>query len=209
MLDPDTGDWEQWEPVESFVESKPTARHYLLNAAAGQLEFGPAIRTPDGSWRQYGAVPAEGRDAPVQPLPPRRRPPGQRRRGHADRAEERDPRRRHASRTSRPAFGGVDPESLESARTRAAMEIRTRYRAVTSDDFEFLCGEASPRVARAVCLPPGEDGMVRVHILPTVAPADRQLTLEELSPDEALLDRGRRVPRRAQGDRDEPRAASR
>ncbi len=87
----------------------------------------------------------------------------------------------------RPAFGGVDPESLESARNRAAIEIRTRYRAVTPDDFEFLCGEASPRVARAVCLPPGEDGMVRVHILPMVAPADRQLTVEELSPDEALL----------------------
>ena len=29
--------------------------------------------------------------------------------------------------------------------------------------------------------------MVRVHILPMVAPADRELTLEELSPDEALL----------------------
>ena len=87
----------------------------------------------------------------------------------------------------RPAFGGVDAESLESARTRAAMEIRTRYRAVTPDDFVFLSGEASPRVARAVCLPPGEDGMVRVHILPAVAPADRQLSLAELVPDEELL----------------------
>ncbi len=91
----------------------------------------------------------------------------------------------------RPAFGGVDPESLESARTRAAMEIRTRYRAVTPDDFEFLCGEASPRVARAVCLPPGEDGMVRVHILPTVAPADRQLSLDELVARRGAAHRGR------------------
>jgi predicted phage baseplate assembly protein len=81
----------------------------------------------------------------------------------------------------------VDAESLESARTRAAMEIRTRYRAVTPDDFVFLSGEASPRVARAVCLPPGEDGMVRVHVLPAVAPADRQLSLAELVPDEELL----------------------
>jgi predicted phage baseplate assembly protein len=87
----------------------------------------------------------------------------------------------------RPAFGGVDAETLESARTRAGMEIRTRYRAVTPSDFEFLSGEASPRVARAVCIPPGEDGMVRVHILPMVAPADRELSLAELSPDELLL----------------------
>jgi predicted phage baseplate assembly protein len=186
VLDPGTGSFEQWEPVESFVESKATARHYLLNAAAGQLEFGPAIRVPDGSWRQYGAVPAKGATLRFN-----RYRHGGGRQGNV------------AANTLtvlksaipgvdtvtnlRPAFGGVDAESLESARTRAAMEIRTRYRAVTPDDFEFLSGEASPRVARAVCLPPGEDGMVRVHILPMVAPADRQLSLEELSPDEGLL----------------------
>ena len=186
VLDPETGVWEQWQPVESFVESKPAARHYLLNAAAGQLEFGPAIRTPDGSWRQYGAIPPKGATLRFN-----RYRHGGGRQGNV------------AANTLvvlksaipgvdtvmnlRPAFGGVDPESLESARTRAAMEIRTRYRAVTADDFEFLSGEASPRVARAVCLPPGEDGMVRVHILPAVAPADRELALEELSPDEGLL----------------------
>src|SRR5439155_16553587 len=86
----------------------------------------------------------------------------------------------------RPAFGGVDLESLQSARTRAAMEIRTRYRAVTADDYEFLCGEASPKVARAICLPPDGHGAVRVHILPVVEPADRRLDLDELSPDEPL-----------------------
>ena len=56
------------------------------------------------------------------------------------------------------------------------MEIRTRYRAVTAEDFEFLCGEASPRVARAVCLPPGDGGAVPLHIVPRVDPADRLLT---------------------------------
>ena len=62
------------------------------------------------------------------------------------------PRRRHGRPTREPANGGVDPEALEHARQRAAMEIRTRYRAVTAEDFEFLAGEASPRVARAVCV---------------------------------------------------------
>ncbi len=37
----------------------------------------------------------------------------------------------------------------ESARSRSALEIRTRYRAVTAEDYEFLAAEASPRVARA------------------------------------------------------------
>ena len=71
------------------------------------------------------------------------------------------------------------------------MEIRTRYRAVTAEDFEFLAGEASPRVARAVCVPPGEGSAVPLHIVPHVFPADRQLTYDQLAPDEDLLPRSR------------------
>ena len=166
---PTPASWEQWEQVESFVESKPTALHYVLNAAAGQVELGPAIRTPDGSWRQYGNVPTKGATLRFS----RYRHGGGRQgnvaAGTLTVLKSAIPGVDTVT-NLRPAFGGVDAESLESARTRAAMEIRTRYRAVTSDDFEFLCGEASPRVARAVCLPPGEDGMVRVHILPPSRP---------------------------------------
>ena len=107
-------------------------------------------------WRQYGRVPPAGAAA-LHPLPPRRRAARQRRRRHADGAQDRDPRRRLGHEPVA-AAGGVDTETLESTRQRAAMEIRTRYRAVTAEDFEFLCGEASPRVARARCLPPVEDG---------------------------------------------------
>jgi predicted phage baseplate assembly protein len=81
----------------------------------------------------------------------------------------------------------VDPESLDSARLRAAIEIRTRFRAVTAEDFEFLCGEASPRVARALCVPGEDDGAVRVFVLPRVDPADRRLAHDELVADEELL----------------------
>ena len=86
-----------------------------------------------------------------------------------------------------PARGGVDQETLESTRRRAAMEIRTRYRAVTAEDFQFLAGEASPRVARVVCVPPERSGAVQVHILPRAEPANRKLELHELTPDEELL----------------------
>jgi predicted phage baseplate assembly protein len=186
VLNPDTLEWERWEQVESFVESKPSAKHYVLNAAAGHIELGPAIRVPDGSWRQYGAVPRKN----AQLRFTRYRYGGGRQgnvaAGTLSVLKSAIPGVDTVS-NLRPAFGGVDAETLESARQRAAMEIRTRYRAVTPDDFEFLCGEASPRVARAVCLPPGEDGMVRVHILPMVAPGDRKLTVDELTPDEGLL----------------------
>jgi predicted phage baseplate assembly protein len=88
----------------------------------------------------------------------------------------------------RPAYGGVDPESLDSARQRAAMEIRTRYRAVTAEDYEFLVTEASSRVGRTICIPPASPAEpIKVHVLPRVAPADRKLTYEELTPDDRLL----------------------
>jgi predicted phage baseplate assembly protein len=66
------------------------------------------------------------------------------------------------------------------------MELRTRYRAVTAEDFEFLCGEASPRVARALCLPVRE-GSIPVCIVPRLTPADKLLEAHELIPDDDLL----------------------
>jgi predicted phage baseplate assembly protein len=87
----------------------------------------------------------------------------------------------------RAATGGVDAESLESARGRAALEIRGRTRAVTASDFERLTLEASEEVARAVCVAPLGGGPIRVHVLPRIAPADRPLTLDELTPDHGLM----------------------
>ena len=85
------------------------------------------------------------------------------------------------------ATGGVDAEIITHARQRASMEIRSRYRAVTAEDFEFLAGEASPRVARAVCIPPRDGGAVPLHLVPRIHPADRRLHFEELMPEEELL----------------------
>jgi predicted phage baseplate assembly protein len=87
----------------------------------------------------------------------------------------------------RPAVGGTDAESLESAHRRAGLELHTRSRAVTAEDFERLALEASPRVARAVCSAPQASGPVRVHVIPRVDPPDRLLTPRELTPDEGVM----------------------
>ena len=63
MRAPGSESWEKWELQESFVESEPEDPHVVVDAAAGEVELGPAIRTPDGGWRQYGARTDEGRDA--------------------------------------------------------------------------------------------------------------------------------------------------
>jgi hypothetical protein len=58
---------------------------------------------------------------------------------------------------------------------------------VTADDYEFLAAEASPRVARARRVVDDEPG-VALRILPRIDPADRRLTLDELTPNQTLLD---------------------
>ena len=179
--------WAPWTAVESFAESGPEDRHFKLDTNAGEVELGPAVRQPDGGWTQYGSIPSQGADLRMN----RYRHGGGR---HGNVAADTLTLLRSAipgvaSVTNpRPAYGGVDPESLESARQRAAMEIRTRYRAVTAEDFEFLVGEASSRVGRTICVSPlAATDPIRVHVLPQVAPADRHLTYEELTPDESLL----------------------
>ncbi len=186
VREPDSETWREWEMRESFAESGPRDRHAVLDAARGEVELGPAIRQPDGGWRQYGAIPPKGSTLRFS-----------RYRHGGGRAGNVAANTLTVLKTAipgvvsvtnpRPALGGVDGESLGNARERAALEIRSRYRAVTAEDFELLSVHASPQAARAICVPPSGDGPVRIHVLPRVDPADRQLSVQELTPGEELL----------------------
>ena len=181
--------WVAWEQVESFEHSGRSDRHFQLDTARGEVRFGPAIRQPDGGWRRYGAVPPGGAVLRMS----RYRHGGGSAGNVAPRALSILPRpvTGIGSATNPvPATGGVEPESLDSARERARLEIRARTRAVTPDDFERLTLAASPQVARAVCVGPDETAPgrpVRVHVLPRVEPADRLLEADELIPDAELM----------------------
>jgi predicted phage baseplate assembly protein len=186
VQNPGEDTWTAWELRESFASSSAGDTHFSINLVAGEIEFGPAIRETDGSWTQYGAVPPKGATL---------RFTGYRHGG--GRAGNVAPGTLTMLKSSlagidtvvnpRAAAGGVDAESLLAARQRAAMEMRSRYRAVTAEDYEYLAGESSPRVARARCLPPPDGGAVALYLLPRVDPADRQLAAHELVPDEALF----------------------
>jgi predicted phage baseplate assembly protein len=178
--------WDSWQPVSSFASSGSGDRHFMLDETRGEVRFGPAIRQPEGGWRQFGAVPPSGSALRFS----RYRHGGGRAGNVAPRALTllQSPIAGVASVTNpHPATGGVDAESLENARDRAALEVRARSRAVTAEDFERLTLDASPEVARAVCVAPGGNAPIRVHVLPRVEEADRQLTLEELTPREELM----------------------
>jgi len=57
----DEDGWQEWTQVSDFAASGPEDRHFVLDAVAGEVSFGPAVREPDGSIRAYGAVPPKGR----------------------------------------------------------------------------------------------------------------------------------------------------
>ncbi|MEA2234560.1 MAG: hypothetical protein QOD83_4376 [Solirubrobacteraceae bacterium] len=178
--------WTTWERRTSFDVSSATDKHFSIDLVAGLIEFGPAIRQKHGNWKEYGAIPPKGATL---------RFTGYRHGG--GRAGNVAPGTLTMLKSSlagvasvvnpRKAAGGVDAESLMAARQRAAMEIRTRYRAVTAEDYEYLAGEASMQVARARCLPPQDGGAVSLYLVPLVQPADRRLSPDELVPDEALF----------------------
>lgn len=186
VREPGADVWEPWQPVESFVESGENDPHFRLDLVSGEVQLGPSIREADGRWTQYGDIPPKGSQLRFS----RYRRGGGRRGNVAANTLTilRSPIPGIASVTNpEAARGGVDPETLDSARHRAAMEIRSRYRAVTAEDFEYLAAEASPRVARVVCVPPDEGHIVSVHLVPHVAAPDRRLALDELMPSETLL----------------------
>jgi predicted phage baseplate assembly protein len=90
----------------------------------------------------------------------------------------------------RAAAGGVDGEELENAKVRGPIRLRTRGRAVTTEDFEHLAREAAPEVARirAVAAGDGADaGSVRVLVVPAATARDGWLRFEQLVPTEETL----------------------
>ncbi len=179
---------EMWYPQESFAASGADDRHFILDEATGEIQLGPAIREKNGVWTQRGAIPPKGAQLWMTSY---RYGGGQSGNVSAGTLHVlKSPIAGVAAVDNPlPAVGGVDLESLESARRRAALEIRSRSRAVTASDFEFLAGEADPRVARAKCVV-SEGRQLCLYVLPRVIPPFvRPLTFDELTPDEELLRR--------------------
>jgi predicted phage baseplate assembly protein len=180
------GDWDPWDEVDSFAASNPDDRHFALDPVHGRIRFGPELRDPNGRAAQRGAIPPKGAAVRMSHY----RHGG----GHGGNVPAgtltslRSALPGVASVTNpAPALGGVNSQDVDSVRSQAALEIRTRYRAVTAEDYEFLATEASPRVARALRVQSDEPG-VTLRILPRVDPANRRLTIDELTPDVALLE---------------------
>ena len=157
-----------WLPARDFARSGPEAPHYRLDAVAGEVEMGPAVRQPDGTLRQYGAIPPSGSVLTMTTYRVGGGKAGNLARGvirvlktsvpYVSRIENRHP-----------AAGGVDGETMDNAKLRGGMELRASGRAVTADDFEVLARDVAPDAARVKCLPASDAiGGVRLLVVPRV-----------------------------------------
>jgi len=149
---PGTEGWQTWVEVETLSESQPEDRHCTLDSASGEVRLGPALRQRDGTVLRYGAVPPRGAEVRFS-----RYRYGGGTTGNVRAGSISEPRvaLAYIDRTSNrvPAQGGLDQETLEQAMFRARNLLRTRYRAVTADDYEFLTLDAfRGEIARACCL---------------------------------------------------------
>lgn len=196
VQDPDTGEWERWHEVATFADTGPDDRCYTLDGVTGIISLAPTIREPDGTERAHGATPKRG--AAVR-FTRYRQGGGIEGNVGANTLTVLKSSIPYVARVTniRPATGGLNAESLEAAKRRVPSMLKSRDRAVTAEDFEFLAGEASPQVARAKCIqtrtdgsssvPPGTIELLIVPVLPT----ERERTPDTLQPSPELLERVR------------------
>jgi len=141
--------FEEWTQVADFFGSDQQDRHYVLNATTGEVRFGDGTR---------GAIPVANVENPTANILARSYRFGGGKQGNV------------AAKTINtlvttvtgvaddqvgnllPAVNGRDEQSLEDAKQRAALVLRSQSRAVTVEDFEELARQAG-NVRRAKALP--------------------------------------------------------
>src|SRR6266545_2068675 len=165
----------------------------LAGATPGMREvlFGPAVREQDGSFRQYGAFPPKGAWVRMTQYAV-----GGGRGGNVAKGAIkglRSPIPFIAAVSNRiAAQGGVDAETIEAAKDRGPIQLRTRSRAVTPEDFEQITKEAAPEVARVRAVAAGDAvdaGCVKVLIVPAAAMVQGRIRFEDLVPTEETLEK--------------------
>ncbi len=190
--------WETWRLVRDFGDSTPSDKHCTLDPISGQVEFGPAIRQRDGTEPQFGAIPPRGSAVRVKRY---RIGGGVRGNVAAGRVKVLKTTLPYVAAVENrsPITGGLEAQSLEDAKLRAPALLRTRYRAVTAEDFEYLAQQVEG-VGRVRCLQPRPDdpqapapGTVTLLVIPSSPPLVGSELERHIDQHEAITQEARRL----------------
>jgi predicted phage baseplate assembly protein len=150
--------WIRYKRVDSFFASGPRSRHYTLDYVTGAVGFGDGRR---------GMVPPEGKNNLIA----KSYRIGGGSLGNVNSNTLTSLGRALAYIESvtnpLPATAGADRETIDEAKARAPYTIKSRDRAVTSEDYEMLALRASTSLARARCVP---DRSNRGHVTLALVP---------------------------------------
>ena len=190
----ESGTQEKWKEVRDFADSHFADKHFTLDSVTGEVRFGPAVRQPDGTLKVYGAIPARNANIYFSTYRTGGGTEGNVRGGVLNTLKTSIPFVDKIS-NRLPAQGGMDAEALDAAMMRAPQLLRSRQRAVTDTDYEFLAREALPdQISRVKCIQPQpsaagrvQPGRIFVLVLPRISYPNRLLSAEELEmPEESI-----------------------
>jgi predicted phage baseplate assembly protein len=150
--------WVRYKRVDSFFASPPRGRHYTLDYVTGIVSFGDGRR---------GVVPTEAKNNIVARSYRIGGGALGNVNGHTLTSLGRALAYIESVTNPLPATGGADRETIEEAKNRAPYTIKSRDRAVTSEDYEMLALRASTTLARARCVP---DRTNRGHVTVALVP---------------------------------------
>jgi hypothetical protein len=181
-LDPNNAEsqecWIRWKRVDSFFESGPKSRHYLIDYVTGVINFG------DG---RKGMVPPEGKNSITATS--YRVGGGTLANVNANTITSLTRALSYIETVANPipANGGADRESVDEAKARAPYTIKSRDRAVTAEDYEMLALRASTSLARAKCVADRTNrGHVTLVVLPKSETREQDLTRRLIPSNEVL-----------------------
>ncbi|HEY4238221.1 MAG TPA: putative baseplate assembly protein [Kofleriaceae bacterium] len=170
--------WVRWKRVESFFASGPKSRHYTLDYVTGFIAFGDGRR---------GMVPPELKNNIIA---------ASYRIGGGSLGNVNTNTLTSLGRALAyidgvtnplPAAGGADRETIDEAKNRAPYTIKSRDRAVTSEDYEMLALRASTTLARARCVPDRSNrGHVTLALVPKGVTRGEELTRRLIPSNEVL-----------------------
>jgi uncharacterized phage protein gp47/JayE len=175
--------WRDWIRVDDFDASGSNDPHFVLDACAGEVRFGDGINgdipqalasETEKNIRVISFQAGGGQLGNVSALTVA---------GFAKPYGVEADARLLALKVSNPApsSGGADREELEDAEARARRDLKTQYRAVTTEDIEYLAlNTPGLRVARARAIPlfaPGLEGYPQAQ-----APASVTVVVVPYSP---------------------------
>jgi hypothetical protein len=187
------GSFQEWVRVPNFSGSGPSDRHFVVDDVAGDVLLGPAVRQPDGSVLGYGSVPQKGSELRLREY---RIGGGEAGNVAAGKIKMLKSAIRYVRSVEnrRAATGGAVAEDIENAKRRGPLELRSRSRAVTKQDYQVLARGAASGAARIQVI--GDDdgqGVVKILVVPTLSDDAIGLGVDGLTPDDETVELIRRT----------------